>query len=150
MDTTPEIVARIEGRLDRLGLTAEEADRLAGLSPGTLAALLHGEAGLPRGAALRRLAAALDAGEEFLLGLEPGDLVPAEMLEDPQGELGLLAPDEEALLRNYRRLDIPGRAAVNLLVARAAGPGPEPVEEKAPARRRQPRRSQPGIDLAGG
>jgi hypothetical protein len=96
---------------------------------------------------LRRLAVALDAGEEFILGLEPGDLIPAEMLEDPQGQLGLLAPDEEALLRNYRRLDIPGRAAVNLLVARAAGTAPEPAEEKPAARPRAPRRTQGTMPL---
>ena len=139
MDATPEIAARIEGRLDRLGLSAEEADRLAGLRPGSVLALTRGAAPLPRGQALRRLAAALDVGEEFVLGLEPGDLIPADMLEEPQGELGLLAPDEEALLRNYRRLDLPGRAAVGLLVARAAGPAPEP-EEKKPVQQRAPRR----------
>jgi hypothetical protein len=147
MDPNPEIIARIEGRLDRLGLSAEEADRIAGLPSGALAALLGGSGSLPRGAALRRLAVALDAGEEFILGLEPGDLIPAEMLEDPQGQLGLLAPDEEALLRNYRRLDIPGRAAVNLLVARAAGTAPEPAEEKPQARPRQPRRAQGSMPL---
>jgi hypothetical protein len=74
--------------------------------------------------------------EEFLLGLEPGDLIPAEMLEDPQGELGLLAPDEEALLRHYRRLDIPTRAAVVQLVSRAAGPDPEPEVTKQAGRSR--------------
>lgn len=63
--------------------------------------------------------------EDFILGLEPGDLIPADMLEDAQGNLGLLAPDEEALLRHYRRLDVPTRAAVVQLVSRAAGPEPE-------------------------
>lgn len=139
MDADPEIAARIEGRLERLGLTPEEVDRLAGLPPGTVLRLVGGESGLPRGAALRRLAAALDVGEEFVLGLEPGDLVPAHMLEEAQGELGLLAPDEEALLRNYRRLDVPGRAAVNLLLARAAGPPPEPPAEKPTIRRKAPK-----------
>jgi hypothetical protein len=147
MDANPEIIARIEGRLERLGISAEEADRIAGLPAGAMAGILSGTGGLPRGTALRRLAVALDAGEEFILGLEPGDLIPAEMLEDPQGQLGLLAPDEEALLRNYRRLDIPGRAAVNLLVARAAGTAPEPAEEKPAARPRAPRRTQGTMPL---
>lgn len=136
---TAEIAERIEGRLERLGLAAEEADHRAGLPPGTVAGILRGEAALPRGAALRRLATALDAGEEFLLGLEPGDLIPPDMLEEPQGELGLLAPDEEALLRHYRRLDVPARAAIGLIVARAAGPAPEPPPLKPAPRPRAPR-----------
>jgi hypothetical protein len=91
---------------------------------------------LPRGNALRRLAAALDVDEAFILGLEPGDLIPPHMLEEAQGELGLLAPDEDALLRNYRRLDVPTRAAVGLIVARAAGGTEAPATEAAkPARR---------------
>ncbi len=147
LDANPEIIARIEGRLERLGLSAEEAERNAGLPPGAILAILAGHGALPRGPALRRLAVALDAGEEFILGLEPGDLIPAEMLEDPQGELGLLAPDEEALLRNYRRLDIPARAAVNLVVARAAGAEPEPTPERATARQRQKRSAQGTIPL---
>jgi hypothetical protein len=57
------------------------------------------------------------------------------MLEEAQGELGLLAPDEEALLRHYRRLDVPTRAAVGLLVARAAGPEPEPEAKPKGGRR---------------
>jgi hypothetical protein len=138
METNPEIAARIEGRLERLGLSGPEGDRLAWLPPGTLDALMGGSGRLPRGTALRRLAAVLDVEEGFLLGLEPGDLIPPEMLEDPQGELGLLAPDEEALLRHYRRLDVPSRAAVLHLVSRAAGP--EPVEEPVKQVGRRPRR----------
>lgn|GEM_PF-2834047 len=148
MEPNPEIAARIEGRLERLGLAAEEADRLAGMPPGTVAALARGEGALPRGAALRRLAHALDAGEEFLLGLEPGDLIPAEMLEDPQAELGLLAPDEEALLRHYRRLDVPTRAAFGLVLARAAGPEPEPQPPAPAPRRRATRKDQGRLDTA--
>lgn len=140
MDANPEIAARIDGRLERLGLTPEEVERSAGLPAGSVAALLRGEGRVPRGAALRRLAVALDVAEEFMLGLEPGDLIPVEMLEEAQGELGLLAPDEEALLRHYRRLDVPTRAAVVHLVSRAAGPDPEPKEEKPPIRRRSPAR----------
>lgn len=138
METNPEIAARIEGRLERLGLSGPEVDRLAGLPAGTLDALMGGAGRLPRGTALRRLAAVLDVEEGFLLGLEPGDLIPPEMLEDPQGELGLLAPDEEALLRHYRRLDVPTRAAVLHLVGRAAGP--ELVEEPVRQVGRKPRR----------
>ena len=148
MDPGDSIAARIEGRLERLGLSAEEVERVAGLAPGSLLALLRDESAPPRGAGLRRLAQALDVGEEFILGLDPGDLIPADMLADPQGELGLLAPDEEALLRNYRRLDVPARAAVGLLVARAAGPEPEPGP--APTRKRASRGAQGRLDAAGG
>ena len=138
MEADAEIAARIEGRLERLGLSGPEADRLAGLPHGSCDALMRGEGRLPRGTALRRLAAVLDVEEAFLLGLEPGDLIPPEMLEDPQGELGLLAPDEEALLRHYRRLDVPTRAALVHLVSRAAGP--ETVEEPVRQVGRKPRR----------
>lgn len=136
LDANPEIASRIEGRLERLGLSAEEADQQAGLPLGTVSAIVRRSGRLPRGNALRRLVATLDVSEEFLLGLEPGDLIPAEMLEDPQGDLGLLAPDEEALLRHYRRLDIPTRAAVVQLVSRAAGPEPEPEITKQIGRSR--------------
>lgn len=130
MDANPEIIARIDGRLDRLGLTPDQAEAAAGLKPGALSALLGGAGALPRGQALRRLAATLDVDEAFVLGLEPGDLIPADMLEEPQGELGLLAPDEEALLRHYRRLDVPARAAFGLILARAAGPEADPVTRR--------------------
>lgn len=112
MEANLEVASRVEGRLERLGLSADDADRQAGLRPGTVAAIVCQNGALPRGNALRRLAAALDVSEEFILGLEPGDLIPADMLGDPQDDLGLLAPDEEALLRHYRRLDVPTRTAV--------------------------------------
>jgi cyanate lyase len=136
VDANAEIASRVEGRLERLGLSSEEADRQAGLPAGTVSAIIRQAGTLPRGNALRRLAATLDVSEEFILGLEPGDLVPADMLEDPQGELGLLAPDEEALLRHYRRLDVPTRAAVLQIVSRAAGPVPEAVVAKHVVRSR--------------
>lgn len=134
MEVNPDIAARIEGRLERLGLSAEEADRSAGLPAGTVLGIVQATGPLPRGSALRRLAVALDVDEAFILGLEPGDLIPPHMLEEAQGELGLLAPDEDALLRNYRRLDVPTRAAVGLLVARAAGEASGPEPEKPPRR----------------
>jgi transcriptional regulator with XRE-family HTH domain len=143
MDVNTEIADRIEGRMDRLGLSAAEVERAVGLPAGAVAALLRGEGALPRGTALRRLAAVLDVEETFILGLEPGDLIPAQMLEEAQGELGLLAPDEEALLRNYRSLEVPVRAAVGLLVARAAGVDPAATpwtEEKPSARKRGARK----------
>lgn len=132
-----DLAERIEGRLLRLELPAEAADRAAGLAPGTVAAILSGEGALPRGSGLKRLAEALGVEEAFLLGLEPGESIPAQWLEEPQGSLGLLAPDEEALLRHYRRMDVPLRAAFNLLAARAAGPEPEPAATpKRPQRKR--------------
>lgn len=125
-----EVAERIETRLERLDLSPEEADRRAGIRPGTVLALIEGRGRFPQGEALHRLAAVLETDLEFLLGLEPGDLIPAELLEEPQGELGLLAPDEEALLQNYRKLDVPARAAFGLILARAAGTDPSAVPEK--------------------
>lgn len=118
-----DIAERIEGRLERLELLPEQVDRAVGLPAGSLAAILAGGP-LPRGTPLRRLADALGVDEHFLLGLDPGEVIPAEMLEEAQGSLGLLAPDEEALLRHYRRLEVPLRAAFNQILARAAGPEP--------------------------
>ena len=140
MNARRDIAARVEGRLERLGLSAEAADRLAGLSAGSVLAIAQGSSDLPRGAAFRRLAAALEVDEAFILGLEPGDLIPSGMLDEAQGELGLLAPDEDALLRNYRRLDVPLRAAIGLLVSRAAGPEAGLRDEVPPITRRPSRR----------
>lgn len=130
LDTNKDIAGRIEARLERLSLSAEEADRLTGLHPGTMQALAEGRAALPRGQALQRLAATLEADLEFLLGLEPGDIIPAELLQEAQGELGLLSLDEEALLQNYRKLDVSARAAFALVLARAAGMDAGAVPEK--------------------
>jgi hypothetical protein len=44
----------------------------------------------------------------------------------------MLAGDEEALLRAYRRLDIPSRAAPLLVLLKMAGPEPVPERKKAP------------------
>jgi len=128
-----DIAERIEGRLERLELTPAQVERSVGLPAGSMAAILAGGP-LPRGSLLRRLAEALGVDEHFLLGLDPGEVIPAEMLEEAQGSLGLLSPDEEALLRNYRRLEVPLRAAFNQILARAAGPEPVPP---APSRRRR-------------
>ena len=121
MEVNGGVTERIERRLDALGLRPEEVDAKVGLPPGTTERLRAGHGPIPGGRFLRGLCAALDTDEAYLLGLEPGDLVPAELLVEPQGEFGLLAPDEEALLKHYRSLSVPLRAAVALLVAKAAG-----------------------------
>ena len=149
MEVSGEVAARIERRLDALGLQPEEVDARVGLPPGTTGRLRAGRGPIPGGRFLRGLCAALDTDEAYLLGLEPGDLVPAELLVEPQGELGLLAPDEEVLLKHYRSLSVPLRAAVVLLVAKAAGVEEEQGEErrlreaaKPQDTSRQPRRAK--------
>jgi transcriptional regulator with XRE-family HTH domain len=132
MEVSGEVAERIERRLDALGLRPEEVDARVGLPPGTTERLRAGRGSIPGGRFLRGLCAALDTDEEYLLGLEPGDLVPAELLVEPQGELGLLAADEEALLRHYRSLSLPLRAAVALLVAKAAGVEEGDAERRGP------------------
>ncbi len=127
MDVSPDVAGRIERRLDALGLRPEEVDAKVGLPRGTTERLRRVSGLLPGGRYLRGLCAALDTDEEYLLGLEPGDLIPAELLVEPQGEFGLLSPDEEALLKHYRSLSIPVRAAIALVTATAAGV----VEEQA-------------------
>ena len=128
MDASSDIAGRIERRLEALGLQPEEVDTKVGLPLGTTERLRRGAGVLPGGRFLRGLCAALDTDEEYLLGLEPGDLIPAELLTEPQGELGLLSPDEEALLKHYRSLSVPVRAAIALVVATAAGVAVEEAE----------------------
>src|SRR3954447_16812163 len=131
MDVSPNIAGRIERRLEALGLGPEEVDVKVGLPSGTTERLRRGEGLLPGGRLLRGLCAALDTDEEYLLGLEPGDLIPAELLIEPQGELGLLSPDEEALLTHYRSLSIPVRAAIALVTATAAGVVDEHADKRS-------------------
>jgi hypothetical protein len=154
MDTSPNVAGRIERRLDALGLLPEQVDAKVGLPIGTTERLRRGAGPLPGGRFLRGLCAALDADEEYLLGLEPGDLIPAELLVEPQGELGLLSPDEEALLKHYRSLPIPVRAATALVVATAAGvvegqaeTGSLPIAPEAPTKREagEKRRKRQGL-----
>lgn len=131
MDASPDVAGRIERRLDALGLRPEQVDAKVGLPLGTTERLRRGAGPMPGGRFLRGLCAALDTDEEYLLGLEPGDLIPAELLVEPQGELGLLSPDEQALLKHYRSLSIPVRAAIALVTATAAGVVEEQAEKRS-------------------
>ncbi|RAI58713.1 helix-turn-helix domain-containing protein [Roseicella frigidaeris] len=139
-DAAPPMLALIEGRLDRLGLTPEEACRQAGLPPDFLDRLAAGKVPPPRGQRLIRLAEALATSVSYLVGLDPDTPPPAELLEEDQASLGLLAGDEEALLRAYRRLDLPAKAAVVLILRTMAGPEPVPdaVPPKQLGRGRRP------------
>ena len=132
-DDVPPMAELIEGRLDRLGLTPQEACRQAGLPPDFLDRLAEGKARPPRGQKLVRLAEVLATSVSYLVGLDPDTPPPAEVLEEEQGSLGLLAGDEEALLRAYRRLDFPQKAALVLVVRSMAGP--EPVPDAVPPKR---------------
>ena len=132
-----EFAERVQGRLDRLGLSPEYAARAAGLPADFIARLLDGKLLPPRGQRLVKLADALATSVSYLVGLDPDVPVPPEFLEEEQGSLGLLAGDEEALLRAYRRLDVSSRAAL-LQVAQKMTPEPE-LPEKRP-RQGSPRR----------
>jgi len=120
---------RVQGRLDRLGLTAEDAGRAAGLPPDLIGKLLARHAPPPRGQRLMRLADALATSVSYLVGLDPDTPVPEEYLQEEQGSLGLLAGDEDALLRAYRRLDFSTKAALLQVVLRMS-PEPEVPERK--------------------
>lgn len=124
-----EFAERIQGRLDRLGLSPDYAARAAGLPADFIPRLLDGRLPPPRGQRLVKLADALATSVSYLIGLDPDVPVPAEYLEEEQGSLGLLAGDEEALLRAYRRLDVSSRAAL-LQVASKMSPEPEPPGRK--------------------
>ena len=132
-----EFAERVQGRLDRLGLEPEYAARAAGLPADFIARLLDGKLPPPRGQRLLKLADALATSVSYLVGLDPDVPVPPEYLEEEQGSLGLLAGDEEALLRAYRRLDVSSRVAL-LQVTLKMPPEPEPPEKKP--RQGSPRR----------
>ncbi len=125
-----ELADRVQGRLDRLGLSAEDAARSVGLPADFIRKLLDGVRPSPRGQRLVKLAEALATSVSYLVGLDPDTPVPAEYLEEEQGNLGLLAGDEEALLRAYRRLDVSSRAALLQVVLKMT-PEPEAHEKKA-------------------
>ena len=124
-----EFAERVQGRLDRLGVSPEYAARAAGLPGDLIARLLDGKLPPPRGGRLVKLADALATSVSYLVGLDPDVPVPPEYLEEEQGSLGLLAGDEEALLRAYRRLDVPSRAALLHVVTKMT-PEPELPEKK--------------------
>ncbi|MFO1029246.1 MAG: helix-turn-helix transcriptional regulator [Acetobacteraceae bacterium] len=120
------VLERIEARLDRMDLAPEGVMREAGLPADFLDRLRAGKAPVPRGQKLVRLAEALGTSVSYLVGLDPDTAPPTELLQEDQGTLGLLAGDEEALLRAYRRLDMASRAAALHVVLKMAGPEPEP------------------------
>jgi transcriptional regulator with XRE-family HTH domain len=133
MGSITDMADRIQGRLDRLGLTPEEASRQAGLPPGFIDLLLDGRQAPPRGQRLVKLADVLSVSVAYLVGLDPDEPVPPEYLAEDQGSLGLLATDEEALLRAYRRLDMSTKAALLQIVLKMS---PEPqVDERKPRNR---------------
>jgi len=136
----PALLDRLQGRLDRLGLSPAEAARKAKLAPDAVQRLLDGHGSLPRGKSLRALADTLECTISYLVGLEPDEPPPEELLQEDQGALGpLLSGDQEALLRAYGRLDLPAKAALLLVVQKMAGPEPEePADAKKPRRRAKP------------
>ena len=128
-DDVMGFVERVQGRLDRLDLTFDEVARVAGLPASFLHNVLDGRLPPPRGRRLAKLAEALATSVSYLIGLDPDTPVPEEYLQEDQGTLGLLAGDEEVLLRAYRRLDISSSAALIQIVLKMA-PEPEVLEKK--------------------
>lgn len=124
IEVTP-LVERIESRLDRLGVPEVDVLRAADLPSDLLDQLRAGKTVVPRGQRLVRLADALGTSVAYLVGLDPDAQAPAELLAEDQGNLGLLAGDEEALLLAYRRLDVSSRAALLLVVQKMTGPADE-------------------------
>lgn len=127
------IIERINARLERLDTAPPVLCKTAGLPADFLEKFQAGQADLPRGQRLIKLAEALGTSISYLVGLDPDAPPPQELLEEDQGTLGLLASDEDALLRAYRRLDISSRAAALHVILKMAGPEPEAKPQK-PAR----------------
>ncbi len=89
-----EVAERIQGRLERVQLTAEEASVKARLgSPKALQRIIDGIDPLPRGPKFPRLAEVLECSISLLIGLDPDVEVPAELLVDDQPSFSLLSPD---------------------------------------------------------
>jgi len=134
------LVERVQGRLDRVGLSPREAALEAGLGADAVERIIDDRGPLPRGKALRNLADVLGCSISYLVGLEPDEPPPPELLQEDQGALGpLLSGDQEMLLRAYGRLDFAAKAALLLVAQKMAGPEPvEPPEVKK--RQRQPRK----------
>jgi transcriptional regulator with XRE-family HTH domain len=126
------VVGRIEARLERMDMPLETALEAAGLPHDFLDKLRLGKTPIPRGKRLLKLAEALGTSVSYLVGLDPDVEPPQELLEEDQGSFDMLAGDEEALLRAYRRLDIPSRAAALHVLLKMAGPEPMPERRKAP------------------
>jgi transcriptional regulator with XRE-family HTH domain len=136
--TDPAVLERLQGRLDRVGLSPRDAAREAGLAHDALDRLLAGIAPLPRGKSLQRLADVLGCSISYLVGLEPDEPPPEELLAEDQGTLGpLLSGDQEALLRAYNGLDMASKAALLHVARKMAGPEPEPIPEVPPPPRRR-------------
>jgi len=129
LDDVTGFADRVQGRLDRLDLSSDDLARLAGLPPSFIRKIVDGDLPPPRGKRLVKLAEVLATSVSYLIGLDPDTPVPDEYLEEDQGNLGLLAGDEEALLRGYRRLDVSCRAALLQIVLKMA-PEPEAYEKK--------------------
>lgn len=121
IDIAP-MVERIEARLARIDVSEAEMLRSASLPEDLLDQLRAGKAVVPRGQRLVRLAEELGSSVAYLVGLDPDAAPPAELLAEDQGHLGLLAGDEEALLRAYRRLDMASKSALMVVVQKLAGP----------------------------
>jgi hypothetical protein len=130
LNDVSEFADRVQGRMDRLDLSIDALGRLAALPASFIHAMLAGEVPPPRGKRLVKLADALATSVSYLVGLDPDVPVPDEYLEEDQGSLGLLAGDEDALLRAYRRLDMSSKAAL-LQVALKMAPEPDTPEKKA-------------------
>jgi transcriptional regulator with XRE-family HTH domain len=126
------VAERIEARLERMDMAPDAALEAAGLPHDFLDKLRLGKTSIPRGKRLLKLAEALGTSVSYLVGLDPDVMPPQELLEEDQGSFDMLAGDEEALLRAYRRLDIPSRAAALHVLLKMAGPEPVPERKKAP------------------
>jgi len=129
LNASTDFADRVQGRLDRLDMTPDAAARAAGLPADHIHKLLDGKLPPPRGKRLIKLAEVLATSVSYLVGLDPDVPVPDEYIQEDQGTLGLLAGDEDALLRAYRRLDVSSRAALLQVVSKMA-PEPEAQERK--------------------
>lgn len=116
-----DFAERVIGRLERLDLSPEAASRKARLPSGMMDTVIAGGPP-PRGRRLQALADALECSIAYLVGLDPDAEPPADMLEEDQGNLGLLAGDEEALLIAYRALDVSSKAALLRVASKMADP----------------------------
>jgi len=81
LNRTTGLGERIQGRLDQLDLTPEDAAQAAGLALDFIRKLQDGNAAPPRGKPLAKLAEALATSVSYLEGLDPQHLSVAATLQ---------------------------------------------------------------------
>lgn len=136
LDDAVGFANRVRGGWTAPDLSVEAAAQGAGLPASRLRRVLDGPMPPRQGKPLLRLAEIPVTSVSCLVGPDPAAPVPEAWLAEDQGSFGLLAGDEEALLRAYRRPDVSSRSTLVQIVLKIA---PQPDHDEREPRRTKPR-----------